>query len=70
MVQNLIEKNVQGIRETKFKVFGSVWSVFDWTMAVIIVASVFFALGFTFLACFCISSSAELEEEELQEEIN
>lgn len=70
MVQNMIERNVQGIRETKFKVFGAVWSVFDWTMAIIIVASVFFALGFTFLFCFCFSSTAEFEEEELQAEIN
>jgi hypothetical protein len=70
MVQGLIQKHVQGIRETKFKVFGAVWSVFDWTMAIIIVASVFFALGFTFLFCLCFSSTAEYEEEQLQEEIN
>ena len=70
MIQNLIERNVQGIRETRFKIFGAVWSVFDWTMAIIIVASIFFALGFTFLFCFCFSSTAEKEEEELQEEIN
>ena len=70
MVKDLIERKVQGIRETKFKIFGSVWNVFDWTMAVIIVCSIFFALGFTFLFCFFLSGSAEDEEEQLQEEIN
>lgn len=70
MVQNMIAGNALDIREAKFKLFGQVWGVFDWTVTVIILASVFFSLAFTFLFCFCCASTAESEEEELQAEID
>lgn len=69
MVQNLINKNVQGIHETKFKVFGQVWSVFDWTLAIIVIVAITLSFGFTFLVCVFLAPKAEEEEEELQAEI-
>lgn len=48
-----LKKNLKGIYETKFVIDGVVWSVWDWTIFVFILAFIGVAAIIAFLSCLC-----------------
>ena len=48
-----LKKSLKNIYETKFVVNGVVWSVWDWTIFVFIIAFIAIAALIAFLCCLC-----------------
>jgi len=55
---------LKGIKETKFVVDGVIWSVWDWTIFVFILAFIFVAAIIAFLSCLCCYPSRYEDEKE------
>ena len=60
---------LKGIHNTKFVLFGQIWSVWDWTVFVIILFVVLVSFGLTILLCICCGPTQQEDEEELEEEL-
>ena len=59
-----LKKSLKGIYDTKFVVNGVVWSVWDWTLFVFLVAFIAVAATLAFLFCLCCAPTKYEEEKE------
>ena len=59
-----LKKSLKGIYETKFVVDGVVWSVWDWTIFVFLLAFIALAAVIAFAACICCYPTRYEEEKE------
>ena len=70
LVKRILTKQpLKGIHDTKFVLFGQIWSVWDWTVFVIILFVILVSFGLTILLCICCGPTQQEDEEELEEEL-
>ena len=63
-----LKMNLKDIYETKFIVFGVVWSVWDWTVFVFILAFIVVISAVAFFCCWCCYPERYQEEKEAEED--
>ena len=57
------------MHDTKFVVYGQTWSVWDWTVFVIIFAVFILSFGLTILLCVCCGNTKEDDEQEIEDQL-